>query len=104
MPYTWLVSFVIRFSEDARTHIRQLSASERKQVLDRVRVRLENEPSRGTRHLKLLRPNPLAQYELRVGALRLFFEVDQERAQVMVLAIGRKEGDRLWIGGKEVKL
>jgi hypothetical protein len=52
----------------------------------------------------MLRPNPVADYELRVGVLRVFFEAEQGQRGVVVLAIGRKEGDRLWMGGKEVSL
>ncbi len=59
---------------------------------------------RETRNLKSLRPNPLAKYELRAGALRVFFEANEKTRVVLVLAIGRKEGNRLWVGGKEVIL
>lgn len=75
-------------------------------MLDRVEVALESEPTRETRNVKMLRPGPLAKYkyELRAGNLRVFFDVEEETGQVLVLAIGRKEGSRLWIGGKEVAL
>ena len=84
--------------------MRQLSAQERKATLDRIEAVLGNEPTRETRNLKSLRPNPLAKYELRAGALRVFFEVNEKTRVVLVLAIGRKEGNRLWVGGKEVIL
>ena len=54
--------------------------------------------------MKALRPNPVAKYELRIGTLRVFFEVDPQDRKVLILAVGRKEGNRLFIGGKEVKL
>jgi mRNA-degrading endonuclease RelE of RelBE toxin-antitoxin system len=94
----------VRFSKEARSHLGDLSARERRAVLDRAEVALGVEPMRETRNLKVLRPNPLARYEFRVGALRVFFEVSERRREVLVLAIGRKEGNRLWVGGKETTL
>jgi mRNA-degrading endonuclease RelE of RelBE toxin-antitoxin system len=59
------LKYTIRFSEEARTHLRQLSAQERKATLDRIEAVLGNEPTRETRNLKSLRPNPLAKAEKR---------------------------------------
>ena len=87
--------YTIRFTEEAR---------ERKSVLSEVAESLPNEPTRETRNLKALRPNPLAKYELRIGLLRAFFEVREASQEVLVLAIGRKEGNRLWVGGREIRL
>lgn len=92
------------YSEEARKHLRQMSGRERQTVLDRCEASLQRDPARPTRNLKELRPNPLARYELRLGNLRVFFEIEEDAASVIVLAIGRKEGDRLWIGGEEVAL
>jgi mRNA-degrading endonuclease RelE of RelBE toxin-antitoxin system len=98
------MKYAVRFSEEARGHLRGLSARERQTVLDRVRTVLGDQPTRETRNLKVLRPNPVAKFELRIGALRVFFEINGGGREVFVLAIGRKEGNRLRIGGKEVKL
>jgi hypothetical protein len=51
-----------------------------------------------------LRPNDLAAWELRLGAFRVFYEVDPQSMIVWVKAIGRKEHNRLLIRGKEVLL
>ncbi len=48
-----------------------------------------------------------ATWELRFGAnhrFRVFYEVDSVEQIVEVLAIGVKEGNRLFIGGKEVQI
>jgi hypothetical protein len=34
----------------------------------------------------------------------VFFEIEEDTANVLVLAVGRKEGNRLWIAGEEVAL
>lgn len=52
----------------------------------------------------MLRPNPIATYELRVHDLRVFFDVDLHMREVLVLAVGRKKGSRLRVGGREVLL
>jgi hypothetical protein len=51
------------------------------------------------------RGNPLAAWELRVGPVRIFYEVDAEEADVVnVLAIGIKSGNRLFIAGQEMRI
>jgi len=102
--YTCTVAYEIRLSEDARRHLRRFSRRETRTILDRIQEALRNEPRTETRNLKRLRPNPLSKYELKIGDFRAFFEVLDESREVLVLAIGRKEGNRLWIGGREVNL
>ena len=41
---------------------------------------------------------------LRVQDYRVFYEVDEPARSVRVVAIGRKEGNRLIIGGQEIGL
>jgi hypothetical protein len=74
-------------------------------VLDALKAQLRYEPLRETRNRKPLRPNPLAPWELRVGLLRVFYEVDAvESHLVNVLAIGMKKGNRLIVSGKEIEI
>ena len=84
--------------------MRNLSARERRTILDRAEAVLGMNPVRESRDLKVLRANPLARWELRIGDFRIFFDVEQESRQVMVLAVGRKQGNRIWIAGREVRL
>lgn len=68
-------------------------------------MQLRDEPLRETRNRKLLRPNPLAPWELRVGPLRVFYEVDAEEADVVnVLATGIKSANRLFIAGEDMRI
>ena len=49
-----------------------------------------------------MRPNPLAPWELRVGNLRVYYDVSEEPERtVIILAIGRKRRNQVQIG-KEV--
>jgi mRNA-degrading endonuclease RelE of RelBE toxin-antitoxin system len=99
------VVYRIRFAESAEEQFAELKARQRALVLDAVKVQLQYEPLRETRNRKQLRPNPLAPWELRVGSLRVFYEVDaREPDLVNVLAIGIKKGNRLIIAGKEIRI
>ncbi len=93
--------FHITFGVEARQHLRGLPAGERRKVLDRIERALAAEPTRASKNRKQLRPSPLARWELRVGALRVFYDVPEGTQEVVVLGVGRKVGNRLWLGGKE---
>lgn len=74
-------------------------------MLDAVARQLSHAPLAETRNRKPLRPNPIAPWELRIGSLRVFYEVVPDAPEkVRVLAVGRKERSVLRIGGREIKL
>ena len=50
-----------------------------------------------------LRPNPLASWELRVGELRVYYQVVADE-RVMIVAVGRKDRNKVMIAGQEVEL
>jgi mRNA-degrading endonuclease RelE of RelBE toxin-antitoxin system len=72
--------------------------------LAEIEKQLVHHPNIRTRHRKQLRPNPLAKWQLSVGDFRVFYDVDEPRNEVVILAIGTKVGNRLNIGGKEYKI
>jgi len=105
------VPYEIRFARCVRDHMRFLTAAEGSVLLNAIRKQLAHEPLIETRNRKPLRPNPLAPWELRVGALRAFYEVralapELEAAAyvVYVLAVGKKERNVLRIAGEVVKV
>jgi len=65
---------------------------------------LVHQPTVVTRNRKALQPNPLAPFELRIGALRVYYEVDEAHRVVEIRAIGVKDRSRIWIGGEEIDL
>ena len=105
-----MVPYEIRFADTAINQLAKLTARERSMVLHAIESQLSHDPLVETRHRKLLRPNPIASWELRVGALRVFYDVASTRAPVRiasvvrVLAVGKKERTVLRIGGKVVEL
>jgi mRNA-degrading endonuclease RelE of RelBE toxin-antitoxin system len=99
------VPYRIDYSPEAVDHLAALTARESATVLDVVDRQLSHEPTRATRNRKVLRANPVAPWELRIGELRVYYEVREEPERVVVVkAVGVKDRDRVRIGGEEVKL
>jgi mRNA-degrading endonuclease RelE of RelBE toxin-antitoxin system len=99
------LAYTIEYSPDTVHHLRALTARQRATVLDEVDLQLAHEPTVETRNRKPMRLNPLAPWELRIGTLRVYYDVEEEPEQkVLVRAVGIKERSRVRIGGKELKL
>jgi len=99
------LAYVIEYSPEAEDHMRWLTARQQTIVLDAVDRQLLNQPNVETRNRKPMRPNPVAPWELRIGNLRVYYEVNNDpESTVVVLAVGIKDRDRVRIGGETVKL
>jgi len=99
MPYE------IKFAADVRQHLEALTARERSTALEVIEQQLLHEPLVETRKRKPLRPNPVAPWELRIGSLRVFYEVVPGiPGEVRIVAVGKKERNVVRIAGKEIEL
>ena len=99
------VAYRIEYDPAAEDHLARLSARDEATVLDVVLRQLTHQPATSTRNRKRMRPNALAPWELRIGALRVYCEVTEEPEMlVTVRAVGIKARNRLTIGGEEVDL
>jgi mRNA-degrading endonuclease RelE of RelBE toxin-antitoxin system len=96
--------FTSEFTEEALESLTFLRKHEQVVVLDAIGLQLASEPVAETRNRKPLRPNELSQWELRVGHLRVFYNVDLQSAIVTVVAVGWKENNNYYICGKEFQL
>jgi mRNA interferase RelE/StbE len=76
------MSYGVRFSRDAERQLGELDARDRNNLLDAIEQQLTHQPQVPTRHRKLLRENPLADWELRVGEYRVFYDIDDGPAIV----------------------
>jgi mRNA-degrading endonuclease RelE of RelBE toxin-antitoxin system len=98
-------AYRIDYSPEAVDHLAGLTARQSATVLDVVVRQLSHEPARATRNRKVLRANPVAPWELRIGALRVYYELREDPAPVVVVkGVGIKERDRVRIGGEEIEL
>ncbi len=81
------MAFRIEYSPDAEEHLRALSTRYQKIVLDAVDKQLAFQPAVETRNRKPMRPNPVAPWELRIGNLRVYYDVEAEEL-VYLRAVG----------------
>ena len=100
-----MLPYRIEYSPDAEDHLRTLTTRQQRIVLDAVEEQLVHQPAVETRNRKPMRPNPLAPWELRIGNLRAYYDIEQEPERVViVLAVGIKLRNRVRIGGEEIEL
>jgi mRNA-degrading endonuclease RelE of RelBE toxin-antitoxin system len=93
------VSYTITITEDAERQLRALPVRDRRNLEAAISARLEHQPTIPTRAIKRLRPNPLAEFELRAGDLRVLYNVEYQ--EVIILMVGRKVGNKLVVEGEE---
>ncbi len=99
------MAYRIEYSLDAEDHLRALSARQQAIVLDTVDKQLAYEPQVETRNRKPMRPNLIAPWELRIGNLRVYYDVQEDPdLMVYILAVGIKERNRVRIGTEVVEL
>ena len=99
------MAYTIEYSPETLEHFRTLTARQRATVLEAVDLQLAHQPTAETRNRKPMRPNPLAPWELRIGILRVYYDVEEApEPRVLIRAVGIKERNRVRIGGKELEL
>ena len=99
MPYE------VELAPAAMRHLKGLPARQRAIALDGIQRHLVHEPTVLTRNRKPMRANPLAPWELRLGALRVYYDVvESPRPRVLVRAVGIKTRNVIRIGGKVYEL
>ena len=88
--------FVIEYAENVADDLANLHAYRRRQILDRIEEQLTYQPTQQTRNKKILiglippweHVEPV--WELRVGAHRVFYDVDERASIVTIRAICHK--------------
>ena len=96
--------FEITLSPSALDDVAWFSKRERRAVLDAIEDQLSNQPDVVTRSRKRLRPNRVAEWELRSGAYRVFYDVTGTQRLVEIKMVGLKAGSKLLIRGQEYTL
>ena len=96
--------FQTAFSPEALEDLHWFRKYDQKRILQEIETQLLHQPEEETRNRKRLRPNVLAEWELRIGFFRVFYEVDAANAMVKIAAVGNKEGNKLLIRGEEREL
>jgi mRNA-degrading endonuclease RelE of RelBE toxin-antitoxin system len=94
----------IQFTPEAFEDLQLYRKFEQKQIVEGIKTQLQHQPSAETRNRKQLRPNALAEWEQRIDRFRVFYDIDEDERSVKIVAIGHKEGNRLFIHGEEYEL
>jgi len=98
-------SYRIEYSPDAEDHLALLTGRQSTTVLDTVIRQLCHQPTKETRNRKPLRPNPVAGFKLRIGEVRVYYDVEEVPARIVIVkAVALKDRDRVLIGSQEIKL
>ena len=99
-----MAGYQIELTEEAKGDLYYFGAFERKTIVEAVRIQLSYEPLTETKNRKRLRDNPISPWELRVGDYRVFYEADESARKVVIVAVGQKIHNDLFIRGKRVTL
>ncbi len=94
----------IELTLEAKGDLRTLRKRDKQLVIDGIERQLKHEPNQETRNRRRLRPNQLAEWEVRIDRFRVFYDVDDAVKLVKVVAVGYKKGNRLIIRDKEFEL
>ena len=96
--------YEIEYTGEARDDLNSFRKFEQKYLLDQIDAQLQREPNVEARNRKKLRPNAVAEWELRVDRFRVFYDVQEMVKIVKIEAIGYKRRNKLFIHGEEYKL
>jgi mRNA-degrading endonuclease RelE of RelBE toxin-antitoxin system len=99
------LAYQIEYTDAAIEHLKVLTARQQRMVLDAVDQQLQYEPLVETRNRKLMQPNSLATWELRIDNLRVYYNVQGENIYIVFIqAVGVKIRNRVRIGKEEIEL
>lgn len=101
--------FDLIYAPQVKAHLAVIERRYHSLIRRSIESQLQFDPDVETRNRKpLKRPSELgADWEIRFGPnnrFRVFYTVEREYRQVLILAIGTKRRNRLLIGGEEVIL
>lgn len=96
------MSWTVTLKESVIGDLRWFGRKDGRILLDESERRLSADPLAETRSMKALRPDPVAQRELRLfGRYRVLFNVDTEVEEVTLILVGEKRGNSLFVRGQE---
>jgi len=93
------MSYKITITGDGERQLQALPVRDQRILEAAILSRLEHQPATPTKAVERLRPNPLAEFELRAGGLRALYNVQGD--EVVILIVGRKVANRLIVEGEE---
>jgi hypothetical protein len=96
------MGWTVSLKESVIDDLRWFGRKDGRLILDESEQRLAADPLAETANMKTLRPNPVAQREIRLfGKYRVLFNVETEAGEVTIVLVGEKRGNSLLVRGKE---
>ncbi|MGR3178265.1 MAG: type II toxin-antitoxin system RelE family toxin [Candidatus Anammoxibacter sp.] len=71
------MAYRIEYSPDSEDHMNLLTKRQCVIVMDTIDEQLVYQPNIETRNRKPMRPNPIAPWELRIGDLRVYYDIEE---------------------------
>ena len=107
MPRTQ--AFTIGYTDAVADHLQAIEPKYHSLIQTKIQEQLSFEPGRATANRKRLRlPAAFdAEWEIRFGPgnkFRVLYTMKEATREVVVLAIGVKDRNKLFVGGEEIKL
>jgi mRNA-degrading endonuclease RelE of RelBE toxin-antitoxin system len=97
------MKFLLTATPSADADLEYYRAFEQRLIVDAIRTHLLIDAHVETHRRKMLTQHPIANWELRVGNYRVFYELE-EPTTVKIVAVGHKEHNELFVRGKKVEL
>jgi len=96
--------YEIDYTPEARQDLNSFRKFEQQHIMDEIDAQLQYQPKVAARNRKKLRPNDVAEWELRLDKFRVFYDVRETAQIIKIAAIGYKRGNKLFIHGEEYDL
>ncbi|MEM8640485.1 MAG: type II toxin-antitoxin system RelE/ParE family toxin [Cyanobacteria bacterium P01_G01_bin.54] len=96
--------YEIEYTQVALDDLKWLRKNEQRMIVQAIDTQLKYEPTVQTRNRKPMRPNEIAEWELRIGQFRALYDVDERVQIVDIERIGQKQGNKFLFRGKEEEI
>jgi mRNA-degrading endonuclease RelE of RelBE toxin-antitoxin system len=92
--------YEIEFTPEAIEDLQSFRKFEQQTIISGIDTQLKYEPTVETRNRFRMHPNDVAEWELRIGKYRVFYNIENDVRIVSIEVIGFKRGNRLFVRGK----
>lgn len=94
----------IEYTPDALEDLQSFRKHEQNIIIDGIDAQLRYEPVIETRNRKRMRPNALAEWELRISDYRVLYTVEAQVQIIEIQRIGEKRGNTFFFRGRKTDL
>ena len=89
------MAYLVSLTESAKQDLGHFDVHDQRIIIAGILTHLRLDAEVSTRKKKLLQPNPVSPWELRIDRFRVFYSVGEEANEVKIVAVGHKEHNLL---------